>query len=340
VSSTPEHFARVAGRVNLGLLASRRVVIVGVGTVGSPIARELAFAGVGRLRLIDGDGLEVSNLARHALNQHYVGQNKAEGMASFLHGLIPTVHVEFLAQDVDSRLSDSQLDDLLADADLVVAATDNRDVQRRLGRRALALDVPAIFPALYGGGGGEVFVSYGPAGACFLCWDAFRTGSADLRAVTALGAEAMSVISLAVHVALGLLDGQSAFARLLAGTTADRRPRNLFVLNPFAALQYAVVEHRPDCASCAVGPSLRQRAVSEQSPEVVVQSPGPTRHRWRLLAWFIFLSGLAISVATGVFWEFSRSTAGSVIILLFAGYWAIRLIRWFINSEEGTGNTR
>jgi len=62
---------------------------------------------------------------------------------------------------------------------------------------------------------------------------------------------------LAVHLTLGVLDPRSSFARLLAGTTTDRRVRNLFVLNQFAALQYAVVNRRPNCASCAVGPSPR-----------------------------------------------------------------------------------
>lgn len=230
------------------------MVVVGVGTVGSQVAQELARSGVGYLRLIDGDIFELPNVVRHILPIDYVGTNKAQGVAELLAKELG-VRTDPVTRDVDDSLSDSELDKLLEDADLIIATTDDRDTQRRLGRRALALDTPAIFPALYENGGGEVFVSLRPGAACFFCWDGFRPSNAALRSVTALNAETLSVIQIAVHLSLGLLDLRSEYARLYAPIPGDPRPRNLFVQRPFAALQHAVVNPRRGCPACQVGPA-------------------------------------------------------------------------------------
>ncbi len=65
-------------------LAKMRVAIAGCGSLGGAIARLLAQAGVGRLALIDGDQLAAHNTSRHVLGQFYLGQNKAQALASFL----------------------------------------------------------------------------------------------------------------------------------------------------------------------------------------------------------------------------------------------------------------
>jgi molybdopterin/thiamine biosynthesis adenylyltransferase len=255
VALPPDDFARIAGRVDLQLLGSKLVVIVGVGTVGSQLGRELANCGIGRLRLIDGDYLERPNLVRHVLGPRFVAMNKAEGMALQLSDDVPSLHCEALGRYVDDSLADADLDGLLHDADLIIIATDDRVAQRRVARRALALDTPAVLPALYGNDGGETFVQLSPRQACFLCWDGFRLSDERLRGVEALNADVLSVIELTVHLCLGLLDPRSEFARLLAGSPTDPRPRQLFVQRHFAALSLGPVDRRPNCPSCGVGPA-------------------------------------------------------------------------------------
>ena len=177
MAAIPEHFERIADRVNLDLIGEKRVVIIGLGTVGSPIALELAGSGVRRFLLIDGDALEAANITKHVLKQEHIWQNKAEGMAEELRSIYPppSAEVEYLPQHINGSVSDDHLDQLLADADLVIAATDNRTAQHRIAARALANDIPAIFPALYGDGGGEVFVSLCPSAPCLLCWEVSGT---------------------------------------------------------------------------------------------------------------------------------------------------------------------
>src|SRR5439155_19038632 len=118
------------------------------GSVGSQVALELARCGVGHLGLVDGDHLELHNVARHALPAAYVGTNKAEAMAAHLTHDVPELDVGALARHVDDSFSDLAVDALLAPSHLVVIATDRRTVQRRVARRALAMDIPAVLPGL------------------------------------------------------------------------------------------------------------------------------------------------------------------------------------------------
>lgn len=250
-----DFYRRLQGRVNLPALAGRCVAIVGIGSVGSELAVHLGRnCGVGCLLLIDGDPLELHNFTRHALPPRYLKANKADGMADFL-AAVPGLDVGALNRNLDESFSDEELDSLLAPADLIVIATDDRRVQRRIAERALALDIPAVIPGLYRDGGGEVFVELGPAHPCFSCWDLFRPAESELRAVTAASADALGVIQQAVFLCLAVLDPESPEARDLAPPRDDPRPRQLFVLQRTQRLVRLAVERRPGCPSCRVGPS-------------------------------------------------------------------------------------
>jgi molybdopterin/thiamine biosynthesis adenylyltransferase len=262
MSVPPGYFDRIAGSVNLPLLQGKLVVVVGVGTVGSQIVLELAKCGVGRFRLVDGDRLEESNRARHVLPERYVGMNKAEALTLHLAEEVPQSRPEAVPRYVDNALSDHQLDHLLVDADLIVAATDDREAQRRIGRRALALCIPAIFPALYGNEGGEVIVQLDPRFPCFFCWDGFRTNAEQLRGVTALNADTLPVLYAAIRLSLGILDPRSAHRRMMA-RGPNESPNQMFEQRDFAALRMSPLTQRPGCPSCKVGPSPLSKDATE-----------------------------------------------------------------------------
>ena len=211
----------------MGRLSSVRVVYFGLGTVGSPDrerTRELwcSAATADRRR-------HARNAQHHASRAeeflHRAEQGRGDG---FVHSCraspSPVWKLSFTQASWTKRWMKPYRDALIEDADLVVAATDSREAQRRVAARALANDVPCIFPALYENGGGEVFVSLGPGAPCLLCWEAFRTENSDLRAVSAINAEVMSVISLAVQLAIGILDPSSSFARLFAPVWQSEPP--------------------------------------------------------------------------------------------------------------------
>jgi molybdopterin/thiamine biosynthesis adenylyltransferase len=250
-----EYFSRIRERLDVNLLADTFVVLVGIGSVGSIMALELARCGLGHLLLIDGDRLERANLPRHALPSAFVGVNKAEGMAYHVRANVPGVDVGGAPHHLDEGFGDEQIDRLLAPADLVVVATDRRVAQRRIAARALAMDIPAVVPGLYADRGGEVFVQLNPGQACFRCWDDFRNPDATVREVSSINPDAFAVIQHAMYLCIAVLDPSSRHAREMAPPPGDRRPRQLFVQRPGAAVLRTPVTRRPECAGCAVGPS-------------------------------------------------------------------------------------
>jgi molybdopterin/thiamine biosynthesis adenylyltransferase len=263
MSFPPERFARAEGRVNLKLLATRRVVAAGVGSVGSQVAKELANVNVGKMTLIDGKPLKSHHLGRHTLTTEYVGSNKALGMALYFSKEIPALEVHSVPREIDKSMTDDELDALLKDADLIVAATDNRGVQRRIGRRALSLDIPAIFPGLYESNGGEVFVQPGPELPCFLCRDGFRPANETLRGVAATNPDILAIIQLASQLGLAILDRSTDYRRMLRPERGEIP--QLFVQNGLT-LARRPVPWRPNCPSCGVGPAPSNR-FTHQHPD-------------------------------------------------------------------------
>lgn len=103
------------------LLESMSVAIVGVGGLGCPAALALCAAGIGRLRLIDADCVELSNLPRQLLYADTdVGRAKVEAAADRLRALAPAVAIITHRQ----RLQASNADELLSEDDFVIDATD------------------------------------------------------------------------------------------------------------------------------------------------------------------------------------------------------------------------
>ncbi len=299
------------------------MVVVGVGTVGSQIALELANAGVGTLWLIDGDHLESDNLIRHALTREYVGQNKAAAMATFLSEQVPDIRVRVEPRFLTDSMPDAALDRLIGQGDLVIVATDNRVAQRRIAGRAIELDVPAILPALYGDSGGEVFVQRSARHPCFFCWDGYRSTDERLRGVAAINADTLAVLQLAVHLSLGILDPSSADARLMVADD-DPRPMQLFIQRPLAALDMLPQPWRAGCPQCPIGP---------QSPIEAPADPLALRTAvWQALT--RTLGTLAVLAIIGFIITSSHIRQGTAVgfaltLAILAGLWIL-----YVNAME------
>lgn len=127
-------------------LKSARVLVVGAGGLGCPVLQALAGAGIGRISVIDPDAVDHSNLARQWLHGvDDVGRNKALSARDALARLNPFVEVEAHAEPLDEANADA----LIGAHDVVVDATDDRDVRYLIDDRCAAVDRPWVHAALY-----------------------------------------------------------------------------------------------------------------------------------------------------------------------------------------------
>jgi adenylyltransferase/sulfurtransferase len=103
-------------------LKNARVLIVGLGGLGSPVAMYLAAAGVGHLCLADFDSVDLSNLQRQVVHtQSTIGLNQAQSAKAALLALNPLLSVE----TIERKLADGEWDELIQTMDVVVDCTDN-----------------------------------------------------------------------------------------------------------------------------------------------------------------------------------------------------------------------
>jgi adenylyltransferase/sulfurtransferase len=118
-----------------------RVLMVGVGGLGAPVAIYLASAGVGSLTLCDGDRVDLTNLQRQVIfRADDIGRPKVEAAADAIAALNPEVHVV----TVGERVGPSRLERLVADNDIVVDCSDNFLTRHAVNRVCVAQRRPLV----------------------------------------------------------------------------------------------------------------------------------------------------------------------------------------------------
>lgn len=142
-------------------LLAARVAVIGAGGLGSPAALYLAAAGVGRLRLIDDDVVDRTNLQRQILHQEgRVGRPKVESARETLLALNPDIQVEA----VRARLDSHNVETLLEGVDLVLDGTDNFAARYLLNDACVKLGLPNVHGSIFRFEG-QVTVFYSGPGA-------------------------------------------------------------------------------------------------------------------------------------------------------------------------------
>jgi molybdopterin/thiamine biosynthesis adenylyltransferase/rhodanese-related sulfurtransferase len=147
-------------------LARARVLIVGLGGLGSPVMQYLAGAGVGCLGLVDADALDASNLHRqpiYALRD--VGAPKVDLARVAVAEINPSVRVETHAARFDA---DNALD-LIRSYDMVVDCSDNFRTKFLINDAAVLAHKPAVFASVYQYEGQLQVYKPDPRHACLRC---------------------------------------------------------------------------------------------------------------------------------------------------------------------------
>lgn len=126
-------------------LGGARVLIIGLGGLGSPAALYLAAAGVGTLGLMDADTVDVSNLQRQILyGTGDVGHAKTGRAAARLHDLNPTLTFHEYAE----KFSAANAEKILHDYDLVIDGTDNFSAHYLINDACVLYGKPLIYASL------------------------------------------------------------------------------------------------------------------------------------------------------------------------------------------------
>lgn len=139
-------------------LRDARVLIVGVGGLGSPVALYLAGAGVGTLGLVDDDTVSISNLQRQVLyTESEVGQPKVHCAARRLHALNSGIEV----RTYPFRLGQENIREVIGEYDIVVDGCDNFATRYLLSDVCTALNKPYVYGAIQGFEGQVSVFCYG-----------------------------------------------------------------------------------------------------------------------------------------------------------------------------------
>jgi adenylyltransferase/sulfurtransferase len=147
-------------------LANSRVLIVGLGGLGSPVMQYLAGAGVGFLGLIDADVLDASNLHRQPIFALAdVGRPKAELARDAIIAINPQIHVAMHP----FRLDSGNALELIRSHDIVVDCSDNFRTKYLINDAAVLAGKPAVFASVYQYEGQLQVYKPDPRHACLRC---------------------------------------------------------------------------------------------------------------------------------------------------------------------------
>lgn len=217
-----------------------RVLIIGAGGLGSPIALYLAASGVGSLTICDGDHVDSSNLQRQIIHrQDAVGHNKAESAASSIAALNPQVQVSVIPH----RLSGEVLAEAIATHDVIIDASDNFATRHAINRSCVRHRKPLVSgAAVRFDGQVSVFDLRHTASPCYQCLYPESGDADEVRcAENGVFSPLVGIIGATQAAeALKLISG--------AGTTLNGRLLLLDALD----MQWRSIKLKrdPDCAVC------------------------------------------------------------------------------------------
>jgi molybdopterin/thiamine biosynthesis adenylyltransferase len=148
-------------------IRAARVLVIGAGGLGSPVALYLGSAGIGRLTLVDDDAVDLTNLQRQIAHTHdRIGRRKVDSARAAVLAIAPALDVVALVQRVDA----SALAELVANADVVLDCSDNFATRQAINAACVAACVPLVAGAAISFDGQiSVWDTRRPDAPCYAC---------------------------------------------------------------------------------------------------------------------------------------------------------------------------
>jgi adenylyltransferase/sulfurtransferase len=146
-------------------LKAAKVLCVGTGGLGSPLALYLAAAGIGKLGIVDFDVVDYTNLQRQVIHgTSDVGRPKLHSAKEAIHDINPFVEVE----TYETRLTSENALDIIRDYDIVADGTDNFPTRYLVNDACVLLGKPNVYGSIFRFEG-QASVFYAKEGPCYRC---------------------------------------------------------------------------------------------------------------------------------------------------------------------------
>ena len=160
-----ERQIRIFGADGQERLKNAKVFVAGAGGLGSAISIYLAAAGIGGIRIVDHEKIELNNLNRQILHwDEDIGREKAASAEEKLKKINPDVSLEAISETIE----ENNVLELVGDFDLIVDAMDNFHTRYLLNRTAIVKNIPFFYGAINGLYGQATTIIPGKT-ACLRC---------------------------------------------------------------------------------------------------------------------------------------------------------------------------
>ena len=231
-------------------LKQSKVCVVGVGGLGNPITARLAAMGVGKIRIVDRDVIELSNLHRQTMfNEDDVGQVKVETAAKKLRKLNPDIIIE----ELPVSINDYTAFDAVDGCDVVIDALDSVNARYSLNKACIEKKIPFVTGAAVGVTG-QSFTILPNESACYHCL------------FPALDEDSMPTCSIeGVHpLILSIIGGieVSEAVKIITGKEPSLRDKVLHVDLENLIFNFTKVSKVEECSVCGSG--RKQEKIKEE----------------------------------------------------------------------------
>lgn len=224
-------------------LLEGRVLVIGVGGLGCPVALYLTAAGVGSLGLVDDDIVDRTNLQRQVLfGPEDVGQPKVEVARARLRAMNPDVDVEV----VSTRLTAGNARGLVEGWDVVVDGSDNFATRYVVNDATVLAGIPLVTGSIFRYDG-QVTVVRPPLGPCYRCL--FRSPSPEQPACRDAG------VLAPLPGVVGTIQAAETL-KLLLGQSSSLVGRLLLVDLREPSFRSVRVQADPQCPLCGDQPTI------------------------------------------------------------------------------------
>ena len=251
----PQSYERYSRQIlfgEIGEAGQRRLlessaVMVGCGALGTALANLLVRAGVGRLRIVDRDFVEPSNLQRQTLFEESDAREslpKAVAAERRLRAINSSVSVEGVVADLGPK----NAEDLLGGFALILDGTDNFETRFLLNDAAIRLNVPWIYAAVVASYGVTLTVRPGVT-ACLACALESDSGNGSQKAGSEDTCDTVGVLGAAAGV-IASIEAAEAI-KLFVGKTEQAGGRLVSFDVWSGKFQSVRVARNPDCRACA-----------------------------------------------------------------------------------------